>query len=333
VTVERLASNGATPRHETTEPGQDRIGLLTSAALWCAIGTLALGGVAIGDARAAVQPSAGSPDLSQMALRVTDLPPGTTVRHEGYLHEKGYVAAYDREFGRTRVGAARLVSLESEVVLDKTADEASLTFFELQVAVAQKSVRAQLGRDTLTAIRGQPSVRVRRVTVGKPRTLHIGDGAVVLPATLRTSLGRIHAAFVFGVLDRVETAMVAVAAPGSRLTATDLAPLIAATADHVRAGLSPINSAPPTVSGTAQQGQTLTAAPGAWSNAPVSFAYQWQRCDANGAACTAIVGATGQSYNIGAADAGATLRVAVTASNKVGHAVAASPQTPVVPST
>jgi hypothetical protein len=75
---------------------------------------------------------------------------------------------------------------------------------------------------------------------------------------------------------------------------------------------------------------SLTAAPAAWSNPPVSFAYQWQRCDASGAACTAIPGPTGQSYNIAAADAGATLRVAVTATNKVGHAIAASPQTPLV---
>ena len=89
-------------------------------------------------------------------------------------------------------------------------------------------------------------------------------------------------------------------------------------------------SAPPTVSGATQLGQTLTAAPGTWSNRPVSLAYQRQRCDTGGAACVAIPGATGQSYNVGVADPGATLRVSVTAGNSVGHATATSPSIPVV---
>jgi hypothetical protein len=311
--------------------GQRHTVLPAVTALCCAFAAIALGGAPVADARAAVQPPVGTPDLSQMALQVTDLPPGTSVKHQGYVREKGYVAAYKREFGPTRVGQARLISLDTEMELDKTADDASLTFFALRVVLGQKSVRAQVARETLKAARGQGSPRrVRKVTVARPRTLHIGDGAVVLTMTLYTSLGRIRAAVVFAIRDRVETTMYAVAAPGSRLTATDVAPLVRATADHIRAGLLPINSAPPTISGTAQQGQPLTAAPGAWRNPPVSFAYQWQRCDASGAACTAIPGATGQSYNVAAADAGAALRVAVTASNKVGHAVAASPQTPVV---
>jgi hypothetical protein len=317
-------------RKRLAYPCQYHAGLVALAALCCALGALAIGSASVGNARSAVQPPVGTPDLSQMALRATDLAPGTIVKHQGYIHERGYIAAYKREFGPTRVGHARLISLDSEIALDKTADDASLTFFTLQLVMAQKSVRAHLARETLKAAREYASLRVRKVTVEKPRTLHIGDGALVLPMTLYTSFGRIKAAIAVGVRDRVETAMVAVAAPGYRLIATDVAPLIAATAEHVGAGLSPINIAPPTVSGTAQQGQPLTAAPGAWSNPPVSFAYQWQRCDAGGAACTLIPGATGQSYNVGAADAGATLRVAVTATNKVGHAVIASTQTQVV---
>jgi hypothetical protein len=296
----------------------------------CALGALGLGGTAVDAARAMIQPPVGTPDLSQMALRPTDLPPGTIVKHQGYIHEEGYIAAYRREFGPTRIGHARVIALDSEMGLDRTADDASLTLFSLQLVISQKSVRAQQARETLKAVRGHGSLRVRKVTVRKPHTLRIGDGAFVLPMTLYTSLGRIRAAFAFGVRDRVEAVMVVVAAPGSRLTASDVAPLVAATADHVQAGLSPINIAPPTVSGTAQQGQPLTAAPGAWTNRPVSFGYQWQRCDASGAACVAIPGATGQSYNVGAADTGATLRVAVTASNRVGHTVAVSAQTPVV---
>jgi len=265
-----------------------------------------------------------------MAVRAADLPSGTRVEHQGYVDEEGYVAAYKRVFGPARVGHARLVSLYSEIALDKTADDASVTFFTLQLVLGQKSARQQLAQNTLKAFRGQRLFSARKVTVDKPRSLPIGDGALLLPMTLYTSVGRIHAAIAFGVRHRADTIMVAAAAPGSRLTASDLAPLIAATSDHVHAGLLPINTAPPSVSGAAQLGQTLSAAPGAWSNRPASFDYQWQRCDANGAACVAIPGATGPTYNVDAADPGATLRVSVTAGNSVGQAVAITPQTPVV---
>ncbi len=53
----------------------------------------------------------------------------------------------------------------------------------------------------------------------------------------------------------------------------------------------------PAISGTAQVGLTLTAATGTWAPAPGSYAYQWWRCDATGAACVAIAGATSSSYD------------------------------------
>src|SRR5437868_6394773 len=80
----------------------------------------------------------------------------------------------------------------------------------------------------------------------------------------------------------------------------------------------PSNTSPPTISGTAQQGQTLTASNGSWTNSPSSYAYQWQRCDSAGANCTAIAGATSQTYVPVAEDVGFSLRVAVTASNAGG---------------
>src|SRR2546427_487840 len=59
---------------------------------------------------------------------------------------------------------------------------------------------------------------------------------------------------------------------------------------------APTNKAAPSISGTAQHGQTLTEAHGEWTNNPTSFAYQWLQCDGSGSNCTAISGATGQSY-------------------------------------
>jgi hypothetical protein len=93
----------------------------------------------------------------------------------------------------------------------------------------------------------------------------------------------------------------------------------------------PSNISPPTISGTAQVGQTLTAAgAGTWAGNPVGLSFQWQRCDSAGAACVAISGATSPTYVLTGADAGSTIRVAVTARNSVGEATAVSAQTAVV---
>jgi hypothetical protein len=93
----------------------------------------------------------------------------------------------------------------------------------------------------------------------------------------------------------------------------------------------PANTSPPTISGAAQQGQTLTASPGSWSGTqPISYGYEWRRCDSAGGSCAAIAGATASSYTLTSADVGSTLRVAVTGSNSAGSATAVSAPTAVV---
>jgi hypothetical protein len=93
----------------------------------------------------------------------------------------------------------------------------------------------------------------------------------------------------------------------------------------------PSNTALPVISGSATQGRTLTVSNGSWSGStPMSFAYQWRRCDSAGATCAAISGATSQSYLLRSADVGFTLRAAVTATNRAGSATAVSAATAVV---
>jgi hypothetical protein len=95
----------------------------------------------------------------------------------------------------------------------------------------------------------------------------------------------------------------------------------------------PANSLPPTITGTAQQGQLLNASPGTWNGTqPITFTYQWKRCNATGSGCGTIGGATGSGYQLTAADVGATIRVTVTATNPVGSAAATSHATAVVQS-
>jgi hypothetical protein len=101
----------------------------------------------------------------------------------------------------------------------------------------------------------------------------------------------------------------------------------ASTPTEVVLPAAPVNSAPPTVSGDAVEGQTLTADPGAWSGSP-GYGFAWERCDAVG--CLVITAADAQTYTLTAEDVGLTVRVVVTASNPGGSASAASEPTPPV---
>jgi hypothetical protein len=93
-------------------------------------------------------------------------------------------------------------------------------------------------------------------------------------------------------------------------------------------GQAPADTAPPSISGQAQIGQSLSVSPGTWSGAqPISFAYQWQRCDPTGSTCVSIPGANGTSYQPSSPDQNSTLRVTVKASNRYGSSSAQSPPT------
>jgi hypothetical protein len=94
---------------------------------------------------------------------------------------------------------------------------------------------------------------------------------------------------------------------------------------------APSNTSPPTISGTAREGETLTASGGSWSGStPMTFSYRWQRCNSGGSNCGNVSGATSQTYTVAHGDVGRTLRVSVTASNSDGSANAVSNATAVV---
>jgi hypothetical protein len=93
----------------------------------------------------------------------------------------------------------------------------------------------------------------------------------------------------------------------------------------------PVVRALPTVEGEAREEKTLTAKNGEWDGkAPISYAYQWRQCKADGTGCANIAGETKATYTARAADVNSTLRVRVTATNADGSATAASKATPVV---
>jgi hypothetical protein len=122
--------------------------------------------------------------------------------------------------------------------------------------------------------------------------------------------------------------ILAAAATLATLAALGYAPLgLAAQAQY-----APTNTTAPTIDDTTpERGQMLTASPGAWTgDQPITFRYQWERCNASGASCVAIAGATAQTYTVATADVGNTLRVTVTATNATGARSASSAATSVV---
>lgn len=81
----------------------------------------------------------------------------------------------------------------------------------------------------------------------------------------------------------------------------------------------PVNDALPAITGTPRVGQSLSGSTGTWTGSPApTYARQWLR---NG---TAISGATGASYTLVSADAGANITLRVTATNPAGSATATS---------
>jgi hypothetical protein len=74
----------------------------------------------------------------------------------------------------------------------------------------------------------------------------------------------------------------------------------------------PANTTRPAITGKLHAGDTLTCAPGTWSNTPGSYTYQWSRDG------TPIAGATGSTYRIVSLDEGEKLTCTVTAKNSLG---------------
>jgi hypothetical protein len=127
----------------------------------------------------------------------------------------------------------------------------------------------------------------------------------------------------------------------SVVTATNTGGMASATSsDQLVVPTAPVNTALPIITdptgNTAGQmipnTDVLTASTGTWTpaNGDNQYSYQWQDCDAFGANCSQIMGATTSTYTAGSSDVGYTIDVVVTAVNIAGTVSATSAPTGMV---
>ena len=178
-------------------------------------------------------------------------------------------------------------------------------------------------------------------TVQQGRTLQVDNGAWSgSPSSFSYSWSRCNAngriciaiagattaTYVVTAQDAGHALVVLVTASSGGATAAALS----ATATGARAGTGtttttttstsgPRNTVAPIVTGSAVQGSQLSAAAGTWTGSgTVSYTYQWYRCDATGAHCSSIHGATVASYKLVAQDVSHTMGLTVTATDSAG---------------
>jgi hypothetical protein len=255
---------------------------------------------------------AGTPDPSAIALRATDFPTGAKEAVAKKIAASGdLVAGYETSLVFSKpYGASHYVIGLSSAYVETSATSATKAYGTLAHLYSSKAGQ----RAFVKAVTAAASAKV---AFAKPRAVGLPDSSMELAGTAIVKRSRTNFSIELFRLDRVLVLDVLIGT-GKTPAPADAKALTSIVAAKAKAQLVPAALAAPTVSGTPQQGQTLTASPGTWSNAPATYAYQWQSCDAAGATCVDIAGATASTYAVQPGDVGKTLRVEVTATNGQG---------------
>jgi hypothetical protein len=113
-----------------------------------------------------------------------------------------------------------------------------------------------------------------------------------------------------------------------------LAALLLATSATGKSQAKPSNQQEPFIATkiAVVVGAKLTGDKGSWNGTePITYSYQWLRCNADAISCKKVTNATGTQYTVVQNDAGHTLRFQVTAKNAEGSGDAVSNATGEVP--
>jgi hypothetical protein len=185
------------------------------------------------------------------------------------------------------------------------------------------------GRTSTLVARGQPAVTGEPI-VGRPLQVAAAEwtgvpGAAAFVWRRCNANGRICQPITGAT---AETYTIAADDVGHLLLATVTASkqtVFSLTSAVVRAVPGPVAAGRPSIAGTFQQGKKLVGNAGTWaSGGTITYAYQWYRCDANGAHCSLIRGATLPTYTQVAADVSHTLGLTVRATDATGTTAAYS---------
>jgi hypothetical protein len=285
-------------------------------------------GLAVGAAAAAPARDGAGPPASALVLAASDVPGAKEIGHKADKPNRLIDGDYERVLRFSKpYGASKLATYDSAAILAHTLSFARQTYAQVANLLRSRTgVASLLKAELATLVRDfGGSAKGLTATGTTAHLVALGDGGLQLTAVIHQTTPKRAFSFSYTVfrVDRViETG--AAFGPATRWKPADAVALARLVLARVHAALSPVVATPPVVSGTAGQGQTLSATPGTWTNAPTSFAYRWQRCDAAGASCADIAGAASTTYAVTVADVGSTLRVDVTAKNGLGSAAAPS---------
>src|SRR4051812_4816774 len=138
------------------------------------VATLAAGALA-----AAAAPPAGTPDVTQMALRANDVPTAKVSAQHAAGSGGGDLAGFERRLElKTPYGRSRIVFLDSEIALAETAATPRRDFVGIQ-----RLLRTAKGREGLAAVvvkSAGKTVKRKDLVLGRIRTPHVGDAALEL---------------------------------------------------------------------------------------------------------------------------------------------------------
>jgi hypothetical protein len=280
--------------------------------------------------------SAPPPPLPSVALASSDFRSGGAILSQT-KSSQGVMTLFLRVFKPgAKLTGPPLLSAVSLVMLEPDAETATTDYKELNGEAQSIRGRNALAkvftssfvRGFKTAAHGKAKLTVRRTVVGEPSM--ISATSLHLPVTLTTNLGTYRLALELSQIDRVIAVVYLAGQPNTSVTSADAELARSLSEKHVTAAFTVGSAGPPTIAGSASVGQTVAVDEGAWTGGPSRFDYVWTRCDASGASCVPIYGATARTYVPTSADVGYTLRAAVTGANSVTSLQATSAATAIV---